>query len=282
MQPSQALKDKVVKLENDRSTALDSQSAMLEKQQDSQTLADKIRDRMGWRERYLPQWLAGFLGGNTSVMQEYQDQDSVTKDFEAKASKHGHTAYKIDLSIIEHISAFLRDHDQDFRNILIPLEAADEFKQSIGKFKGLISTALSEIDDAQSMETMDMFTKNKGISLMSTFANSDARDAVNRVKSAAPAFEAAAQKYQESYKDFSVGKIQAGFGDMTDLVFDFMFDGFDFMSIFSLSALGNAEDNMEKVKHQVKDIENTVDEQIGRLQSLRDACVEKTRMACTL
>lgn len=282
MQPSDTLKTTVISFEADRRDALDTQKKHIRKRDAYQGEADKMRDSMGWREKHLPRWMAKLVGGNTSAIDRYAAKmDNVSAE-DKQARSYGDKADTINSSVINAVSDFLNRNDQNYRNILIPLAAANEFKSSIGKFKGLIRHALSEIDDAQSMETMDMFTKNKGISLMSTFANGDARDAVNRVKSAAPTFEAAAQKYQESYRDFSVGKIEAEFGDLTDLVFDFMFDGFDFMSIFSLSALGSAEDNMEKVQRQVKSIESTVDEQIDQLQSLRDACIAKTRQACTL
>lgn len=280
MHPSDTLKAAIQKLEKDRNIALDGKKVMAQKQLESQEKADKIYENMGWRERYLPKWIARYIGANIQTMDSYNNQNKATSRFESKAFKHDQKAFNIDQKITDKISNFLRANDATYRSIIIPLEAAIEFQKTVHDISSLVHNALNEIDDAQSMETMDLFTKNKGISLMSTFANSDARTAVNDVKSAMPAFETAARQYHETYKDFSLSKVETEFGDLTDLVFDFAFDGFDFMSIFSLNALGLAEDNLEQLLADINQFESAINNQAEHLSALRDECINRTRQVC--
>ena len=59
---------------------------------------------------------------------------------------------------------------------------------------------------------------------------------------------------------------------MTDFVFDMAFDtGFDFMSMFALSALGSAEDKMEDVRDKVKEADSFVSDNRAKIsQSMAD------------
>lgn len=234
-------------------------------------------ENMGFRERRLRGW----FGGDTVAVERYRSEKNLSAEFNARADNLAQERQALDRQIDTILDAHLVARDPVYQSLVEPLDKAQQAQAAIDNFKEKVQNALDAIDSAQSVETMDMFTKNKGISVMSSFSNASARDAVNAVKASAPDFQAAMQNYGAYLKDYKVPAVQAGFGDMTDLIFDFAFGGgFDFMSIFTLSALGNAEDKMEDVREAVDKAAQFVSENRVKVEQALNQYRQKVRQFC--
>jgi len=105
-----------------------------------------------------------------------------------------------------------------------------------------ISSARSAISNAELAETMDLLSKNKGISLMSSVSSSGANSSIKKVKREVVNLS----NMINELKDFqnSITNVDDTFDLMIDLFFD---TGFDFFSVFNLFSLGNAKSSLSKV-----------------------------------
>ena len=266
----------VLDLEQKIEEALQAATAAEENRGDKQQAAASLYENMGWRERYL----GGWLGGDRDTVRKYRDLNTLAAQFNDAAGQKREEVKDLDQDVIEKIHEYLQQTDATFRALLVPQQAAQELQDAVAGFLETIDNALSEIDDAQSMETMDMFSKNKGISFMSSIANSEAKSAVRAVESAAPAFQQAVERYGDTVKQADLGNIKAEFGDTMDLVFDLAFDGFDFMSMFTLSALGNAEDNLKAARSKVDEVGDLAARHLATADEAVSAYIARARSAC--
>lgn len=127
-----------------------------------------------------------------------------------------------------------------------------------------INDALSAVDSAQSTETLDLFTNNKAISLMSSMNNSSARS-----ESAAAAHAVKKFKKELEYTKVVVGEMEL---DTTWGTFDFVVDmmsdgGFldTFGSFMALSALNDAENNLKEAKKEITKVLNSVKHEFAEI-----------------
>lgn len=278
MQITSELKQNVQDLETELNSKKREASRAESDSLQKKTEADNLWSRMTFRERYLRGW----FGGDTETVEKYKNLRVLTEDFNQQASRSQSQSQALDSRIVTTIDKFLREqNDGNYLALVGPRDAADQMMDKVEDFIGLVETALSEIDDAQSMETMDLATNNAGISMMSTLENDEAKSAIKKVESAADAFQKAVQDYSESLKGFQVAQSDLRLGDTLDLMTDFAFDdGFDFMSIFTLNRLNEAEDYMEEVLDAVEKIEVSVNQNLEKADKAVGAYVQQIRLAC--
>ena len=271
-QVQQSVQDLQSEIKGNRSKALEAK----EQQAENQMKLDALEATMNIREKYL----AGWFGGDKDGVAQRRNLAEMVEALDTQSSEFTKLANLRDGQIVKTLDEYLRRNDGTYQKLVVPKDAAERLKLAVDEFKGLIEHALSEIDSAQSMETMDMFTKNKGISLMSYAANSDASSAIGDVKRAAPDFQAAVEGYTEAIKGFDAKAVRADIGDGMDLFFDFAFDGFDFMSMFTLSALGSAESDMEGLRGQVQEIDDHVSKNMQDAEAATAAYIKRARTFC--
>lgn len=131
-----------------------------------------------------------------------------------------------------------------------------------------ISEARSAISSAKSMETLDMFTKNKGISMMSSMSTSTARSEVNDVMPAINQF-----KKELEYTRLKVNEVQLDSSWTTlDFIFDMSDNGFmdTFSSFMVLNSLGNTDGQLYNVAMKVEEIMKTINNDHGEIKQQLD------------
>lgn len=146
-----------------------------------------------------------------------------------------------------------------------------------------INEALSAIDSASTMETIDMFTSNKGISLLSSMSTSDAKSEVDDV---APAIEKF--KKELEYTRVKVNEVQL---ESTWATLDLIFDMADigFMDIFSsfmvLDSLNSAESKLKDVEKTIRKVMETVNKDYNEIknqlqdeQKIKDVFLENIKI----
>jgi len=146
-----------------------------------------------------------------------------------------------------------------------------------------IDEALSAIDSASTMETIDMFTNNKGISLLSSMSTSDAKSQVDDVSPAIEKF-----KKELEYTYLKVNEVQL---DSTWATLDLIFDMADvgFMDVFSsfmvLDSLNNTESKLKDVQKTIKKVMETVNKDYSEIkgqlqdeQKIKDVFLESIQI----
>lgn len=131
-----------------------------------------------------------------------------------------------------------------------------------------ISEARSAISSAQTMETIDMFSKNKGISLMSSMSTSTARSEVNDVGPAINKF-----KKELEYTRLKVNEVQLdSLWTTLDFVFDMSDNGFmdTFSSFMVLNSLGNTDGQLYNVAIKIEEIMKTINKDHAEIKSQLD------------
>lgn len=128
-----------------------------------------------------------------------------------------------------------------------------------------IQNAIDKIDSAQGMETLDMFTDNKTLSLLSSIENSSASDAVSDARRSINSFLAHIKEHQNrvTQPEFSITI------EMIDLAFDFSFGGmYDMIgSVMSSIALDHAEQRLREAYEDVQDIVSPIAANLAELQN---------------
>ena len=148
---------------------------------------------------------------------------------------------------------------------LRPLEAVEEATLDVYRSATDAVTALDEaieaLDSAQTYETLDLVSDNKGLSAVSTMANSTAQD---RVGEAREAIDVLSRKTKSAIDEDLVAP-----GDTLDLFLDMAFDpGFDFLSLYNIGRLSAARSRCEEARVRVSEIEVRLRE---RHQAAHDA-----------
>lgn len=150
-----------------------------------------------------------------------------------------------------------------------------------------ISEARSAISSAKTMETIDMFSKNKGISLMSSMSTSTARSEVNDVGPAIEKF-----KKELEYTRLKVNEVQLdSLWTTLDFVFDMSDNGFmdTFSSFMVLNSLGNTDGQLYNVAVKIEEIMKTINNdhadiknQLDTEQGVKNNFVENFRIKAKL
>lgn len=132
-----------------------------------------------------------------------------------------------------------------------------------------IEEARSAIGSAKSMETVDMFTKDKTISMLSSMSTNTARSEVNDVGPAIERF-----KKELEYTRLKVNEVQMdSLWTTLDFVFDMSDNGFmdTFSSFMVLNSLGNTDSQLYNVAVTVEDIMKAINNDHAEIKSQLDA-----------
>lgn len=218
-----------------------------------------ITDSMTFWDKYF----FGWFGDKQKIVQR-NELRILSESFNETAQ---HLRSKVDSApdtVDQTITNYLAQNDETYRLLYKPYAAAQEMRNATRSFMSKIDGALSAISSANNMETLDLFTKSKAISFMSSMENGSASRAISRIKSAAPDFERAVKKYQAANESFRADHVHLrNVDDTLDLVTDLAFDsGLDFMSIFSLSALSSAQSSVRGLKRKVEPVETAVNKAV--------------------
>ena len=123
---------------------------------------------------------------------------------------------------------------------------------------GQIQSAINSISSAETMETMDMVSNNKGISIMSTSGNQSAaasvRNANNYIGKFNEQLKISESTIKQIHHDSNI--------EIVDFVFDIFFDNgiLDTVgSLMSLTALGNTKRELQKSYQVISKIVNNLD-----------------------
>lgn len=238
--------------------------------------ASQLWDRMNFRERYL--W--GWFGGDKDNVAKHKELVNLKEQFTAAATDIQHEIDILDQDADSRLDKELRAQDGAYQSLLIPYEAAQELKEAVDAFLGKFANTQKEIDEAQTMETFDLFTSNKGIAVLSYLENDEAKEALEDIESAAPAFQEAVEKYNGRIKSADLPKLSSDIGDGIDLAFDFIFDGFDFMSIFTLSALDDAEEDLGTARKKVEQVDEMVTAHLDKAETAVKSYIRQLRLTC--
>ena len=135
---------------------------------------------------------------------------------------------------------------------LRPLETIEETARDVHQMAtnavAALDNAIEALQSAQNYETLDIASSNKGISAISTMANSAARD---KVRDAKEAIDLLSHKAKTAIDQQLIAP-----GDTLDFILDMTLDNiFDFMSLFNIGKLIDARHQCEKVRERVTIIE---------------------------
>lgn len=214
---------------------------------------------MGWRERHL----GGWLFGDRQLVKSYR---SLREEAAALAARKVRAAKRVawtEAACVKTAAKHLRDGDRDFRRLHDSLRAISRPCRSGARLLRKIDAALQELDEAESMETMDLLTKSKAVSALSHMEVDEAIRAINQVRDTAAVF----QSDLKAYGDLAAAGASAQAavrtpGDTLDLVFDLIGNGgFDFTSLLTLSRLNEAETDLYRLKEQATRLVESLDRQ---------------------
>lgn len=258
-----------------------------EKNQDAQEAQKKSDGYKSAAENYRDtdmkfwdRWFFGWLG-NKEKVKAYKNLKSLTVEFNAKARDMREQAKELDARADRGIDGYLKESDPHYGSVSGCHEKAVETVREIGRFKSAVDNALDKISDAKNMEMLDLLSKNKGVSVLSYMENQEAGEAIKGVRRAMPAFQKALENYNITIKDFDSSAVRlAEVGDGFDMMIDMAFDGFDFMSLFTLNKLNNAESDMEDLRGKVKSIETGVRRNAEKSGSYLQAYRNSLRGSC--
>lgn len=115
-----------------------------------------------------------------------------------------------------------------------------------------IGRASSSVSSAQTMETLDLFTKDKGISMLSSMSNNSANGDIDQAKRSVRRFVDAIGEH----RGLASSLHHSMTAELLDLGMDLsgLNDGFDIGSALSLVHLASASSSLESVEYQLKEI----------------------------
>lgn len=130
-----------------------------------------------------------------------------------------------------------------------------------------IDEAQSAISSAQTAEMVDMFSKNKGVSLWSSMENSSAQSEINDIK---PSIQRLVNHLSQLQKQEEMVVQRIEVSDTVDLVSDLFFDfSFDFTSIFSLMSLNSAESSVNRIESQIQPLGESIRQAVYKHQQVQ-------------
>lgn len=158
-------------------------------------------------------------------------------------------------------------HDLTYNKITQQKEQWESAENQYDRVLSQVREAKSSVSDAQMMETFDLVSKNKGISLMSTLSNSDAGNEIDDIKPELDLLKTQLRILKEDTPD-AMKTIKVS--DTLDLVSDFVFDfSFDFMSVFSLMKLSKADDQLDDLAANLLPLGKHLKENTSKFEDLR-------------
>lgn len=145
---------------------------------------------------------------------------------------------------------FYYNKDTTYRKIH---DQTEEWGEAISRYRTVmneIDEAQSAVSSAQTMEVVDMFSKNKGISVLSSISNSSASGEIRDINPAINSLKSQLEKLSESQPQLAK---EIEVSDTLDLITDLAFDfSFDFMSVFSYMKLSSAGSDLSSLEESLK------------------------------
>lgn len=225
---------------------------------DTQMQYQSLYSQMGWRDKYL----GGRLGGNRQMSKSAKELKARINQYDSQISEAKTKVTAIEKNIYDSLKGYLIQNDDTCKQFQAFLDKIEEIRKVVECYIEKVDDALSQIDDAKGMETLDLFSQNKGISLLSHLENSEANDAMQRVKDSTEQFQEDLRKYNNFIKNYCVQKLDGiKVDDTLDFILDMTLDAFNFMSFFVLEDLSNAESKLTKLKSEVQEIQDEVKKQ---------------------
>lgn len=251
-------------------------SLILEHFQYIKSLRDKISLETSNFEEKLPffdKYFWGILGNKEnnktlSLFEELSTKSSievaavsllVSKDLREELSK-------IERSLIH--NKLMSEDESYFDNQAL----FENLSNSQRDLKTLIEEAdkvISSISSSEGMETLDMFTSNKGIALMSTISTSSTSDDIKNFQESLNRF------YDNNRETLETLNIIDFVGDMLDVGF-----GFDIvLGFMQLSSLGEAKSQIKEVKEELSRELSELISQSNKVKSkLQHSISQKVRL----
>jgi hypothetical protein len=237
---------------------------------------DSLWASMSFRERRL----RGAFGGDKKKVAARRALKGQLPKLEADAASLKRDADAADRSLRKFLEERLAETDPDYQMLLQPYWAAFGLKKTVAGYLEKIDAALEEVREAHGIETMDLFSKNKGLAILSHIETAEARDAIAVVRATGPDFQKFLEEYNDSVKGWKAPALDAEIGDSLDLTFDLLLDGFDFMSVFALSKLNDAEHELQQLRAEVLKIEAAADSRHDKTRAAVDAYLARIRAVC--
>jgi hypothetical protein len=204
---------------------------------------------------------------------------SALKKAEELRKSSGELCIKItalDEEIDSDITAHLLEHDPGFKAAYDQYVAILALRDSSEDCERALDTALNEIDGAQSMETADLFSGNKGIGFLSYLENDEASDAIEAAQEALVAFGEALKKYDQT--ESTLRDIKSQINDFPDLMLDLTLDlPFDFLSWSMLSQLDDCEDELRRIWDELDPLWVRIDAATAAAEKVVDDLRQKMR-----
>lgn len=158
-------------------------------------------------------------------------------------------------------------HDHTYYKIAGQKEQWESAKNQHERVLSQIREAQSAVSSAETMETLDLFSKNKGISVLSTLSNSDASSEIEDIR---PELDLLVTQLKNLQQDTPDAMKTIKVSDTLDLISDLAFDfSFDFMSIFSLMKLSKADDQLDQLEAKLLPLGKHLRENTSKFEDLR-------------
>jgi hypothetical protein len=235
----------------------------------------RLWDSMNFRERRL----RGAFGGDKERAASCRALKAQLPKLEADAAALERDSRAAERRVGKFLEERLAETDAAYQALLQPYWAALGLKKAVDGYLDKVDAALEEVREAHGIETFDLFTKDKGVAILSHVETVDAQEAIAAVRAAGPDFQKFLEEYNGSVKGWQAPVFEADIGFTPDLAFDLLLDGFDFMSVFALEKLNDAEAELQRLRVEVAKIEEvaravhsrTRDNAHGYVTRVRDA-----------
>ena len=276
------LREKIAEIESDAKYCRHKAEQCERRKKDVEREARSVFEQMGFREKNL----GCLFGGNKELVARRRGLLREAEDCAQKAIALTVRATDLACSVMDVVSSHLSTTSEEFKVLLLRRDAAYEAKRATDSYLEKIADAIEEVREAESMENMDLFTKSKWISLMSSQAVSEAKDAIGRVRGATASFRRAISEYNDfrgepkkdadEYLEEDAGDVY----DTLDLMLDLAFDGFDFGSLATISSLNDAKNKLERLRSKVLRNKKLIDGSHRELGEVVQGRVRKALKEC--
>jgi hypothetical protein len=175
------------------------------------------------------------------------------------------------------ITSYLREKNPEFRKLHTVYQNAENAKTKIEKYLRLIDDAIDKVIDAGRMEGIDMFSNNKGISVVSYFSTDSALKAIKEVNKYSKVVLDAIKSYNSEISTLSKVSDDAQVRNIGDLALDFATNGPDFLSVLNMLQLREAEGQLKELKRQISKVDEAISTEYSKLDSQVNQYISKVK-----
>jgi DNA repair exonuclease SbcCD ATPase subunit len=281
MKLSSDIKKEVRDLESRIAKVSESLQQTTNRLQSAEKFMAQFQNTLGWRERYLWGWLAKMLGGNENDIEGYRVRSDSINLHRSEVKDLKRRKETLDKQTNQTVRNFLAEKPDDvYVSLMTTFNAATDMKQAVSHLMGQINSAKAAISGARSTEGWDMLSKSKTVSFVSTMSTHNASGRVKEVRRSLSTFQEKLNNYNETIRNLDNVSLKQELDDGFDLVFDMIYDGFDFMSAFNLAALGEAANEMRDLSEEVGKVNAIITEHYAQTSKAVDSYVQKARSLC--